>query len=235
MAAVVITGCAAPHRDGGTVASATSAASRDVQAVATSLLAEVDALLGTSGAPPSIEISSSDPAIAGSGLAAVTVTSSGTTTRLIIDPHAIAAAPDGAVDALIAHEMVHVRLQQVTSPHTPLWAVEGFADYIGFTVAPVDEHTLRVTAAAEGIPGEPPGDAAFHGPRAGRDAAYAQAFLLWQAIGEAAGLGGARTAYDAIALDGDQAAFDAAVAQATGLGRAELLAAWRATMEPATS
>lgn len=216
----MLTACSAPARTAALPVLASTVADVD------RLLALVDAALGTGGRRPRVVLDAADPAIAHSGLAAATVSSAdGAPPRLVLDPAAIAGGGE-ATEVLLAHEMVHVRLQPVTSPATPLWAVEGFADLIAFQLTGADPWQLRGLAGSLGSPAAPPEDDDFTGAPAKRDVAYAQSLLLWEVLVERAGEAVARQAYDALAAAGDPAAFDAAIA-AAGLTTSGLLAGWQ--------
>ena len=217
MAAVVLGGCA-QAADGGDPTG--------VRSWVPELLALVDERLGTGGPRPAIDLDGADPALRESGLAAVTVAgTAGGPARLVIDTDAIAAAPDDAARALIAHELVHVRLQPLTSAATPLWAVEGYADLVAFDVLGLDPvEPMTAAAAAGGVPSALPDDAAFAGTGESRDAAYAQAWLWWRTLQQLCAVD-PRPVYEA-AADGDLSDLDTTLQAFAGVSAHQLTAAW---------
>ncbi|WP_153504814.1 hypothetical protein [Cumulibacter manganitolerans] len=201
-----------------------------MQARVSALLPEVDARLRTGGPPPSVVANADDPAIAGTGLAAVTVAGTGgSRARLVVDPSAVAGMPAAALDVLVAHELVHVRLQPLTAPSAPLWMAEGFADLVALDVTGADPAGFWAAARSGAAPSEPPADAAFHAASPARDAAYAQAWALWRVLADDAGMAAAREIY--LRCAADPGAFDSAVTAVLGLGRDAVLSTWTSALE----
>lgn len=192
------------------------------------LLALVDQVLGTGGPAAAIELDSAHPALATPGVAAVTIGSldAAAPSRIVLDPVELATATELQVRALLAHELVHVRLQPTTSPSTPLWAVEGFADLVAFHIVDAPHQPLLEAATATGpVTGLPP-DSTFSQGASAQSAAYAQAWTFWQLIADHSSMGGAQQIYGELSQDGDPAAFDAAVQQVIGVTADQLVEQW---------
>jgi hypothetical protein len=77
-------------------------------------------------------------------------------TRVVFNPHEFSADPTELAHDL-THEFTHAAMGPVTSENTPLWLVEGFAEYVAYKSEQVSG--LLPKRALEGYPtgGAPPG------------------------------------------------------------------------------
>lgn len=129
------------------------------------------------------------------GLAAVTTTlavtggahrPAGARTRVVINPPAFARLSALGRRVVLAHEAAHVATRAVTSARTPLWLVEGFADWVAYR----SEHVAVDEAAAELLSSvragralrQLPTRAQLVQPGPGRAAAYEGAWLACRLI-----------------------------------------------------
>ncbi|MEV8564283.1 hypothetical protein AB0436_01585 [Streptomyces sp. NPDC051322] len=104
------------------------------------------------------------------GIAAVTTGEAGGSDtapadRVIINPAAYAILGDLGKRVVITHETTHVATRAQTSPGTPLWLSEGFADWLGYrgtgTGVPEAAPELQQAVHSGDLPGTLPTDADF--------------------------------------------------------------------------
>jgi hypothetical protein len=134
------------------------------------------------------------------GIAAVTTGEAGAShrapaDRVVVNPEAYALLGDTGKQIVLTHEAVHVATRTATSPATPLWLSEGFADFTAYRGAhrtPRQGAVELARAVAAGKPlGGLPADGDF---RFGSDGdRLAQAYeKAWLACRMAAGRWGER-------------------------------------------
>ncbi|WP_240659728.1 hypothetical protein [Streptomyces sp. WAC 01529] len=135
------------------------------------------------------------PASGYRGIAAVTTGEAGGSgrapaDRIIVNPEAYGVLGDFGKQVVLTHETAHVATRTQTSPATPLWLSEGFADWVGYRgtgrTAPQAAPELRRAVRGGQLPDALPGDADFgFGRDAGRLAAsYEGAWLACRMIAE---------------------------------------------------
>lgn len=128
------------------------------------------------------------------GLAAAAVTGSGSHDYLAIDAEAYDAASTQQRTVLLAHEVVHLRLQPTASPNTPLWLSEGMADVIGYQIAGLGPADVMST---DPMPAALPTAADLRGPDA--QSAYLRAWATCDYLASRLGVPGLVALYDAVA------------------------------------
>lgn len=110
------------------------------------------------------------PASGYQGIAAVTTGEAGGSgaapaDRIILNPEAYGVLGDFGKQVVLTHETTHVATRAHTSPATPLWLSEGFADWVGYRgtgrTAAQAAPELRRAAQREQLPGALPEDDAF--------------------------------------------------------------------------
>ncbi|MEU3735856.1 hypothetical protein AB0E78_02100 [Streptomyces sp. NPDC032198] len=110
------------------------------------------------------------PASGYRGIAAVTTGETGGSgeapaDRIIVNPEAYGVLGDFGKQVVLTHEATHVATRARTSPATPLWLSEGFADWVGYRgtgrTATQAAPELRRAAQREQLPGTLPDDDAF--------------------------------------------------------------------------
>jgi hypothetical protein len=110
------------------------------------------------------------PASGYQGIAAVTTGEAGGSgaapaDRIIVNPEAYGVLGDFGKQVVLTHETTHVATRAATSPATPLWLSEGFADWVGYRgtgrTATQAAPELRRAVQREQLPGALPEDDAF--------------------------------------------------------------------------
>ncbi|MEV0524756.1 hypothetical protein AB0I66_15140 [Streptomyces sp. NPDC050439] len=110
------------------------------------------------------------PASGYQGIAAVTTGETGGSgeapaDRIIVNPEAYGVLGDFGKQVVLTHEATHVATRAHTSPATPLWLSEGFADWVGYRgtgrTAAQAAPELRRAVQGERLPGALPEDDDF--------------------------------------------------------------------------
>ncbi|MFI6086700.1 hypothetical protein [Streptomyces sp. NPDC051218] len=110
------------------------------------------------------------PASGYQGIAAVTTGETGGSgaapaDRIIVNPEAYGVLGDFGKQVVLTHETTHVATRAHTSPATPLWLSEGFADWVGYRgtgrTAAQAAPELRRAVQRDELPGTLPDDDAF--------------------------------------------------------------------------
>ncbi|MEV6755685.1 hypothetical protein [Streptomyces sp. NPDC051214] len=110
------------------------------------------------------------PASGYQGIAAVTTGETGGSggapaDRIIVNPEAYGVLGDFGKQVVLTHEATHVATRADTSPATPLWLSEGFADWVGYRgtgrTAAQAAPELRRAVQGERLPGALPEDDDF--------------------------------------------------------------------------
>jgi len=88
---------------------------------------------------------------------------------------------------LLRHEFTHVAQWNTHAPGTPLWAIEGIAEYTSYlhhlTLARVASHLVAL-AKANRWPSHMPASVTFYGPDPGQTYHYDMAWLAWEYMSE---------------------------------------------------
>ncbi|MGW2859325.1 hypothetical protein [Streptomyces sp. NPDC001205] len=110
------------------------------------------------------------PAASYRGIAAVTTGEAGgagaaPADRVIVNPEAYAVLGDLGRKVVLTHETTHVATRTHTSPATPMWLSEGYADWVGYRdtgrTAPQAAPELQKAVRAGLLPADLPSDADF--------------------------------------------------------------------------
>ncbi|MFI6468660.1 hypothetical protein ACIBL5_00105 [Streptomyces sp. NPDC050516] len=110
------------------------------------------------------------PAASYRGIAAVTTGEAGGAAaapadRVIVNPDAYAVLGDLGRKVVLTHETTHVATRAHTSPATPMWLSEGYADWVGYRdtgrTAPQAAPELQKAVRAGDLPADLPSDADF--------------------------------------------------------------------------
>jgi hypothetical protein len=106
--------------------------------------------------------------------------------RIAVNPKA-AQLSSRALQAALAHEMVHVATRSPDSP-APMWAKEGLAEWVSLQAQPGErsDGTDKVMARvrSEGAPGSFPADRRFQVGSSNLQLAYAEAWLACRFIAD---------------------------------------------------
>lgn len=101
--------------------------------------------------------------------------------RIVFGPDAGGRLTGAGLRAVLRHEMVHVAARTDTVDGSPLWILEGYADYVGYRGSGTDVRRIAPTLASEtlvsGPPAELPDDADFASGERAR-AAYEKAWSI---------------------------------------------------------
>ncbi|MFF1375487.1 hypothetical protein [Streptomyces sp. NPDC058308] len=135
------------------------------------------------------------PASGYRGIAAVTTGEAGGSgrapaDRVIVNPDAYGVLGDFGKQVVLTHEATHVATRAQTSPATPLWLSEGFADWVGYRgtgrTAVQAAPELRRSVQRGQLPGALPenDDFGFAGDAARLAGAYEGAWLACRMIAE---------------------------------------------------
>ena len=136
---------------------------------------------------------------------------------------------------VLQHEVTHVATRGVTGPGTPIWLVEGLADWVGYRDSGLPPRMvgdeLRSQLRAGRWPGRLPTMADFRGDSARLSVAYEEAWTACRLIAERAGPAGLVRLYRAVGTAGDPAAaVDAQLRATVGLSYPQFVAEWRRTV-----
>lgn len=149
------------------------------------------------------------PASGYQGIAAVTTGETGGSgaapaDRIIVNPEAYGVLGDFGKQVVLTHETTHVATRAHTSPATPLWLSEGFADWVGYRgtgrTAAQAAPELRRAVQAENPPGALPedDDFGFSGDGGKLAQAYEGSWLACRMIAEQWGEERLKDFYEAV-------------------------------------
>lgn len=132
---------------------------------------------------------------------------------------------------VLTHEITHVATRAATSPATPTWLAEGFADYVAYRQAGAPPRAvaaeLRADVRAGRLPTALPADARFAGTANRLPQAYEEAWLACRLIAETSGPAGLVRFYRAAGAAGGGAAVPSAFQQVLGTTPAAFTTRWR--------
>ncbi|MGK5559071.1 hypothetical protein ACSNOI_46500, partial [Actinomadura kijaniata] len=147
--------------------------------------------------------------------------------RIVISPAAFPRLNGLGRSVVLTHELTHVATGGARDGRTPLWLIEGLADYVGYRDAKVAVRDaageLRREVAAGRLPDALPGPAAFDGGTGRLSQSYQEAWLACRMIAQRYGEATLVRLYRAAG----RASEDAALRAVLGLDRARLTAQWR--------
>jgi hypothetical protein len=145
-------------------------------------------------------------------------------TRVVFNPHEFGADPAELAHDL-THEFTHAAMGPVTTDDTPLWLVEGFAEYVAFKSEQVGGAYAR--RALEGFTSAPtPPDADFYSD--GRN--YILGWLMCRMIAQKYGEAKLAALYEAYHASGDD---DAVIRQVLGVDKNTLFGQYAAYVDKA--
>ncbi|MEE1755116.1 hypothetical protein [Streptomyces sp. SP18CS02] len=153
------------------------------------------------------------PAAGYRGIAAVTTGASGggagaPADRIVVNPEAYGTLGEPGQRVVLTHETAHVATRAHTTPATPLWLSEGFADWAAYRAsgeeaaqaAPELREAVRSGAAPPGLPEDR--DFAFNGDADALARAYEGGWLACELIAERWGEERLRAFYRAVGAHG---------------------------------
>ncbi|MFI9234767.1 hypothetical protein [Streptomyces sp. NPDC053079] len=154
--------------------------------------------------------------------------------RIIVNPEAYGVLGDFGRRIVLTHETAHVATRALTSPATPLWLSEGFADWAAYRdtgrTARQAAPELAVAVSAGRLPQHLPEDADFgFAGEAGRLArAYEEGWLACRMIAEQWGEEKLVAFYRAVGGHRSrEGALEAALREVLGVGQDDFTGRWR--------
>ena len=149
--------------------------------------------------------------------------------RVVLNPDQAGKLSPSARRIVLRHEITHVAARASTVDGAPMWLLEGFADYVGYSgsglsareAAPDLVRALRDS----GLPDRLPTDPDFYGTNDNLDLAYQLAWSAALHVADLVGEQGLVQLYRRIA--GDPSTVDAAMSQILGLDLNGFVASWR--------
>ncbi|URN00293.1 basic secretory family protein [Actinomadura madurae] len=106
--------------------------------------------------------------------------------RIVVSPTAFGRLNDLGRTVVLTHELTHVATGGARDRRTPLWLIEGFADYVGYRHVEIGARAaageLRREVAAGRVPAALPGTAAFAGGSPRLSQAYQEAWLACRMV-----------------------------------------------------
>lgn len=157
---------------------------------------------------------------------------------MIVNPDAYGVLGAFGRQLVLTHETVHVATRAATTPSTPVWLSEGFADWVAYrdagrTAAQAAPELRRAVLAGElpaRLPDDP--DFAFGGDAEALARAYEGGWLACALIADRWGEGELRDFYRAVgAHPGREGAVEQALQEVLGTTPEEFTADWRAYLK----
>jgi hypothetical protein len=143
------------------------------------------------------------------------------TTRVVFNPETLGDGDEALVHDL-AHEFTHAAMGPLTNlTSTPLWLVEGIAEFVGYRTGPVDDVAVGGVVRHIGVPANLPDDDTFYDKADNYVTAWLACRLIAQRYGQARLLA-------LYAHFHDGGTVDSGLKQVLGLSTARFTAAWQA-------
>lgn len=151
--------------------------------------------------------------------------------RVVVNPANLDKLGSLGRGVVLQHEVAHVATRGFTAPGTPIWLVEGLADWIGYLGSGLSPRQvgdeLRAQVQSGRWPGRLPVVADFRGDSPRLAVAYEEAWSACRLIAERAGRAALVRLYRAVGTaDDPAAAVDAELRRTLGMGTAQFVAAW---------
>lgn len=155
--------------------------------------------------------------------------------RVVVNPATIDRLGPLGRRVVLQHEVTHVATRGSTGPDTPIWLVEGFADWSGYRDSGLPARQvgdeLRAALRAGRWPGRLPGPADFRGESPRLALAYEEGWSACRLLADRLGPAGLVRLYRAVGTAPDpDAALDAQLRAALGVGTVPFTALWRASV-----
>ncbi|WP_433325622.1 hypothetical protein [Spirillospora sp. CA-294931] len=193
----------------------------------------VSEVVGKAWARRAVALVPADPAraaeLAGGGrdLQEIAALATASPDRIVIAPGTFGRLNRLGRDVVLTHELTHVATGGARDGRTPLWLIEGFADYVGYREAKVGVGSAARELAREvragRVPSALPGAESFDHPSGRLSQAYQEAWLACRMIADRYGESTLVRLYRAAGQRSEAAALD----DVLGLTPARLTAMWR--------
>jgi hypothetical protein len=146
--------------------------------------------------------------------------------RIVVSPDAYPKLNEIGRHVVLTHELTHVATHGAGDARTPVWLIEGFADYVGYKGLQVPVRSaareLRRDIAKGRVPGKLPGREGFSGASGRLSQTYEEAWLACRMVAERYGEDRLVRLYRAAGTEPD------ALQQVLGVDSDEFTAMWRA-------
>lgn len=153
--------------------------------------------------------------------------------RVVLNPDTTANLSDSALRVVLRHEITHVAARASTVDGSPMWLLEGFADYVGYrdsgTSTAQAAPNLTRLLANEGPPADLPRNIDFQSTGAKLDLVYQLSWSVSRYVAQRSGEAKLVELYRRIAGTGKATdeSVDAAFRSVLGIDRTEFLRGWR--------
>jgi hypothetical protein len=153
--------------------------------------------------------------------------------RVVFSPTGSRTLSVASLRVVLRHEILHVAARADTVDGSPMWLLEGFADYVGYRdsgiTLPQGAPDLVELVRREGPPAALPVDAAFRSQGRDLDLAYQQAWSVARFVADRHGEDRLVALYRRLAGAGPASAgdTDAILREVLGTDRGGLIAGWR--------
>jgi hypothetical protein len=152
---------------------------------------------------------------------------------VVMSPTTADALSTAALKIVLRHEFTHIAARGSTVDGSPMWLLEGFADYIGYRDSgiPLSQATpdLNAQVVASGPPARLPADEDFRSQGRTLDLAYQQSLSVARFVAERRGEAKLIELYRVLAkagrVNGEE--IDKLLVSVLGLNREEFTAGWR--------
>ena len=155
--------------------------------------------------------------------------------RIMLNPRVMAQESELGIGIVLTHECTHVATRSPASA-SPLWLIEGFADYNAYASYPQGQASARAglysLVRRSGAPSAPPGNELFNPQAQQLDLAYAEAWQLCVYLASHGGQGKLNAFYASVSRSPD-ADVPAALHDIYGISRPELVKRWDAWLTSA--
>ncbi|MFD4470376.1 peptidase MA family metallohydrolase [Rhodococcus sp. NPDC058505] len=151
--------------------------------------------------------------------------------RVVFSPTAGNRLTEGARRSVLRHELTHIATRAETLDGSPMWMLEGFADYVGHRGSGVDVHAVAPTVSAavamHGPPDRLPADADFAAGGERATVAYESAWTVAAFIADQFGEDRLRSLYRELAAGPVEAPVaDERIERTLGIDSRELVGQW---------
>jgi hypothetical protein len=153
--------------------------------------------------------------------------------RVVLSPNGSRALSVASLRVVLRHEITHVAARADTVDGSPMWLLEGFADYVGYRDSGIDlaqgAPNLFEEVKRAGPPQDLPEDKAFRSQGRDLDLAYQQAWSVTKFVAERYGEPMLLALYRKLAAAGPVSVTvtDELLRSVLGLDRAALIAGWQ--------
>ncbi|WP_132125487.1 hypothetical protein [Actinocrispum wychmicini] len=153
--------------------------------------------------------------------------------RVVMSPTTADGLSVAALRIVLRHEITHIAARGSTVDGSPMWLLEGFADYVGYRESgiPLGQAAPDLTAqmTARGPPDKLPADDAFRSQGATLDLAYQQSLAVARFVADKFGEPKLLQLYRTLAKAGrtTPAELDKLLHSVTGLTTEQFVAGWR--------